>query len=310
MITLTKTDLDKKLALACDKTKPDLDEIRELIIAGADTNQLNEYGDNIFEDIFVPYLYKVYDDNDGTEDEKAKAFVQVKNILKTMLDYGWNSQKFGLQTLGHFTLSFYDKNVFDVFKFFMNLDLGNDEKAYEQLLEGIGTEESYQRCCENCHELENLFYTIYELVLAKKEGRNYKSIELYDNVIGLTIDKIFCFDDTNSLVEKENFTEFNSDLGFLCGDKLLVLCDGINILFMNDRIEEQPKIDISNAFGKDVIGHKIKSVSFEHKELVKGTTHYGQPTIILELDCGKKMKFTHNFGELPDNQSQSRFWVQ
>ena len=46
-------ELDGKLTLACDKPTPDLDEIRELIVAGADTNQLNKYGDNIFDDVFT-----------------------------------------------------------------------------------------------------------------------------------------------------------------------------------------------------------------------------------------------------------------
>ena len=86
--------------------------------------------------------------------------------------------------------------------------------------------------------------------------------------------------------------------------------NGVNILFMNDRIAEYPQIDISTAFGKDAIGRRIKSISFDHKDVIKGTTHYGQPIIIMELANGKKLKFTHNFGELPDKEAQSRFWIE
>jgi len=47
-----------------------------------------------------------------------------------------------------------------------------------------------------------------------------------------------------------------------------------------------------------------------NEKRAKGTTRYGQPTIIIELSNGKKMKFSHNFGELSDRKSQSRFWVE
>ena len=80
--------------------------------------------------------------------------------------------------------------------------------------------------------------------------------------------------------------------------------------FIHDRLTEKPQIDISSVFGRNVIGRKIKSINFEHKTIVKGTTHYGQPTIIIELENVKKIKFTHNFGELPDNELQSRFWIE
>ena len=81
-------------------------------------------------------------------------------------------------------------------------------------------------------------------------------------------------------------------------------------LFMNDRITQTPQVDLSETFCTDIIGQTIQSVSFDHKTVVKGTTHYGQPTIIIELSNGKKLKFSHNFGELPDRESQSRFWIQ
>ena len=79
---------------------------------------------------------------------------------------------------------------------------------------------------------------------------------------------------------------------------------------MNDRILDTPQIDISAVFGRDVVGCQIQSISFEHRDIVKGKTHYGQPTIILGLINGKNIKFTHNFGELPDDEWQARFWIE
>lgn len=306
---MTKIELNEKLALACDKATPDLDEINKLIIAGADTNQLNKYGDNIFEDVFLDVLYNMQDDGKDYR-EMSKIVEKIKEMISLMIDNGFDIKRFGLSTMSQFKFATYDPFTFDLYRFMLQFDLVDDPKAYEDALEGVGTEESYQRCCEHNHDLENLFYAIYEMVEAKMEGREYKSIEPYYGVVGMTIDKIVYFNETNTMVEKQAFTEFNADIGFVCGDKLFVMRDSINILFMNDRIAECPQIDISPVFGKNAIGRRVKSISFDHKDVIKGTTHYGQPTIIMELANGRKLKFTHNFGELPDKETQSRFWVE
>lgn len=303
---MTKIELNEKLALACDKAIPDLDEIKELIVAGADTNQLNKYGDNIFDDVFLEVLYAVRDDAKLL----PKAVEKIKQIIALMIDNGFDIKRFGISTMSQFKFATYDLFTFDLYRFMLQYDLADDPKAYEETLEGVGGEESYQRCCEHDHDLENLFYAIYEMVEAKMEGRDYKSIEPYYGIVGLTIDKIIYFSDSNTLVEKNEFTEYNADIGFVCDNKLFVVREGVNILFMNDRINEQPKVDISSVFGKDAINRTIKSVSFGHKDIIKEKTHYGQPTIIIELTNGKKIKFTHNFGELPDKETQSRFWIE
>ena len=303
---MTKIELNEKLALACDKATPDLDEIKELIVAGADTNQLNKYGGNIFDDVFLEVLYAVRDNAKLL----PKAVEKIKEIIALMIDNGFDIKRFGISTMSQFKFATYDLFTFDLYRFMLQYDLADDPKAYEETLEGIGVEESYQRCCEHDHDLENLFYAIYEMVEAKMEGRDYKSIEPYYGIVGLTIDKIIYFSDSNTLVEKNEFTEYNADIGFVCGNKLFVVREGVNILFMNDRINEQPKVDISSVFGKDAINRTIKSVSFGHKDIIKEKTHYGQPTIIMELTNGKKIKFTHNFGELPDKETQSRFWIE
>ncbi len=299
-------ELDGKLILACDKSTPDLDEIRELIIAGADTNQLNKYGDNIFDSVFLDVLYDVRDDTK----KLPKTIKKIKEIISLMIDNGFDIKRFGLSMMSQFNFATYDSFTFDLYRFMLQFDFADNPKVCEDILEGVGTEESYQRCCEHNHDLENLFYAIYEMVEAKKEGRDYMSIELYYDAVGMTIDKILYFNETKTITEKEYFTEYNADIGFVCNDKLLVVRDSVNVLFMNERITECPQIDISTEFGKDIIGQKIKSISFDHKEVITDKAYYGQPTIIMELTNGKKLKFSHNFGELLDKEIQSRFWIE
>lgn len=303
---MTKAVLDSKLAVACDKEVPDLDEIKALIIAGADTNQLNEYNENIFDSVFLDALY----DARYKARKLSETVAEIKEIISLMIENGWDVKKFGLSAMNQFVFSTYDTFTFELYRYMLQYDLADDPKEYEDVLREIGTEESYQRCCENNHDLENLFYVIYEMVAARMDGRDYLSIEPYCDAIGMVIDKVVYFSETDTTVEKNDYTEYNADIGFVCGNKLLILCDGVNILFMNDRIFEQPQIDISHLFGKNVIGRRIKSISFDHKDVIKETIYYGQPIIIMELANGKKLNFSHNFGELPDKESQSRFWME
>ncbi len=301
---MNKTDLDKELLKACTDDSCDLDRINKLVLAGADTNQLNEFGKNIFCDVFADALQEVYD-----EEEKIPATVEkIKEMLPIIIDAGWNIKKFGISAMNQFVFSTYDRFTFDLFKFILQYELTDDPKDYESTLECVGTEESFQRCCEENHKLENMFYAIFEMVQAKMEGRNHQSIDLYYAAIGLTIDKVIYFNNTDTTNEKPDFTEFYADIGFVCGNKLFVLRKSVNILFMNDRLKEQPQIDISSAFS-DCIGARIERISFNHNNVIDGTISYGQSTIIIELSNGKKLRITHNFGELPDRQSQPRFWI-
>ncbi len=300
-----KAELDKELFLACTDYDHDLDKIKKLIQAGADTNQTNKYGGSIF-DFVLAYALQAFDDD---EQKLSETVEKIKKLIPVMINAGWDIKKFGVSVANQFTLSTYDHFTFDLFKFILQYDLTDNPKDYETILESVGTEESYQRCCEENHELENLFYSVYEIVEAKMDGRNFQGIELYYDAIGLTIDKVVYFDGEDTTVKKPDFTEYNADIGFVCGNKLLILRKGVNILFMNDRFGDQPQINVSSKF-QVCVGAQIKNISFEHKNIGKENTEYGQPTIIIELSNGKKMKFSHNFGELPDNQAQSRFWIE
>lgn len=298
--------LNQKLIKACDDAN--LDEIQRLIISGANPNLLDEYGESIFEHVFIYALDRVEDESENSTEEYGEIFNQVKNTVKTLINCGWDIQKYGLKVMHQFIYMSNQKLAFDLMKFFLEFNLGDDKSEFESLLEGIGTEESYQRCCENNHDLENLFYAMYEIVNAKMENRSYKNIELYYDAVGMKIDKLLYLGKENIVPSKAGATKYNDDICFVCGEKILVIRECVNILFINDIINEE-YIEIPNLFGDNIIGSKIVNVSFEHKEIVDGTTHYGQPTIVVSLDSGKKLKFTHNFGEHNGDKVQSSFVV-
>lgn len=58
-------------------------------------------------------------------------------------------------------------------------------------------------------------------------------------------------------------------------------------------------IDVSKNFSS-FVGNTIKRITFDHNEIVSGTTHYGQPVAIIEMDNGVKARFSINFGEVED----------
>ena len=302
---MTKQELDMKLVKVCESGYLDINKIQELILAGADTNQVCDEK-NIFDRVFLMFL------NTRRQTPKRNYYKakKIKETIQLMVAHGWDVKRFGMSVMNGFLFSTYDRNTFDLYRFMLQYDLAESPEDYDEALEGIGTEESYLRCCEKDHETENLFYALYELVEAKKDGRNFESIEPYYDAVGMKIDRILYFDESDTTVQKKAFTEYNADIGFVCGDKVLILRKGVHILFMNDRITETPQVDLSETFCADVIGQTIQSVSFDHKTVVKGTTHYGQPTITVELSNGQKLKFSHYFGELPDRESQSRFWIE
>lgn len=298
--------LNQKLIKACDDAN--LDEIQKVIISGANPNLLDKYGESIFEHVFIYAVDRVEDETEISAEEYNEIFNRVKNTVKTLVNYGWNIQKYGLRVMHQFIYMSNQKLAFDLMKFFLAFNLGDEKSEYESLLEGIGTEESYQRCCDNNHVLENILYTMYEIVNAKMENRSYKNIELYYDAIGMKIDKILYLGKESIVPSKAGATKYNDDICFVCGKKILVIRECVNILFIND-ITNEEYVEIPNLFGNNIIGSKIVDVSFEHKEIVDGITHYGQPTIVVSLDSGKKLKFTHNFGEHNGDKVQSSFVV-
>ena len=301
---MTQTELNEALVRICEKDPPDLEEVKALLLAGADPNLTDERGESIFNtnNLFLEALYRCQ----GTPVETEKTAEQVKDVIRTMVAVGWDSKRFGQDTMDQFIFSTYDRFTFEMYRFMLQYELATTLEEYDYSLELIATEESFQRCSMEDPAMENLFYAIFEMVEAKMKGRDYRSIGLYDEAPGLRIDRIVYLSDTDTTRKRDSFVEFDADIGFVCGDKLLVLREGINILFMNDRLAESPHLEMPLLFGENIIGYTITDVSFSHRSV----SNHGQPTIILSLDNGKLLKFTHNFGECPDKNYQCRFWVE
>lgn len=65
-------------------------------------------------------------------------------------------------------------------------------------------------------------------------------------------------------------------------------------------------MDVSEHFD-GIVGHAIKSFTYDHRTVVKGTMHYGQPITTIEMDSGRKTKFSTNFGEVEEKDRAAYF---
>ncbi len=302
----------KSAFLAAIKAKtPDFEKAKAILGMGFDINTVESWGDSILEECLLD-ISSYSDECDSCDSDACRTcehnrVARLMPIVEFFIENGWDTVAYGLNCVASLVHTTHDKQMFYAAKRILECPLSESEKEYEAALEATGTEESFQRCCEECHEQENLYYAMCELVYAKKIGNPIDGIHPYYNALGKKIDRIVYFADKIDFNNTPRGTEFNGDFGFVCGNEVLIVCSSINILFMNDRIHEEPQLDVSEIFGNGVVGATIIDVSFEHKAKNRAEGCYGQPTIILKLDNGKEIRFTHNFGELPDNAAQARF---
>lgn len=296
--------LDNQLRDACNASN--VDQILELIRAGADFEQYDEYDDYIIGNAFIDSLYSA---QDGLTVE-VDIIEKIKSIIREMVSRGWNLEKYVAEFMQQFEFTTSDFYTYDLYRFLMQFDFGISDQPYQELLGSIGIEESYLRTVLHDHGRENVFYAIYEMIESKRNRLPYNGIHLYSDAIGKRIDDILYFGDETNIVGNGIDTEFFADIGFLIGNELLIVCDGINILFMDYRINEQPQISQANLFGENVIGEFITDISFDHNDFVNGNVTYGQSIIMITLSSGKVICFSHNFGEHPEEKHRSRFWIK
>lgn len=303
--------LEKEFLQALKEKKPNFDKAKCLLDRGVDINSVDNYGESIINDLLLnlssypPECDYCEDDNCLTCEHKRR--LHMNPIIDFFIENGWDTVEHGISCIASLVHTTHDARMFYAAKRILECPLSSDPERYEEALESIGIEESYQRCCEECHEQENLYYAMYEAVEAKMNGEPFEGIHPFYRAIGKRIDKVIYFADKLDFVETARGTEFGCDFGLLCGEELVVIRSCVNVLLMNDRIQEKPQIDASSSLGDGVVGATILDISFEHNKITKGKTDYGQPVIILTLDSGMEIRFTHDFGEEEDCEPQARF---
>ena len=188
------TEFDKSLINELESVPISRENVKTLIKYGADINAEDKY-ECLMENVIGYYPY-----------EKAEFLPEV---VKVAIENGWNTAKQGLRVIRALVFSTGTKECFYAAKLILENGVNGTEGDFNDALETISTEESYQRCCDHNTEKENLYYAMYELVDATKQGKSIKEVEHFNSALGMTVDKIVCFGE-------ENFIRKQSALNITC----------------------------------------------------------------------------------------------
>lgn len=333
--------LENELIHLFSSGAPDFEKAEELIKRGADVNAVGKRDDeNVLSEILCGYRQSSYDEDnefcDECEDtgcencehninknpEAGKAMCQ---IIRFFLSHGFDVNKFdgcyGAQCLYALTLSTFDRYFIEATKIL--LDAGarnrttsrNAEDDSGTPWEFVAVEGSYQDTCECDHPTGNIYEAVYQIYLAKDEGRPYKGIDSYENSIGKKILRVLAVGNNKGKTfypldlpefKKENC--YTKTLYFVYEDGALITTQYADF-WVDTQLPDDGFSDVSEHF-PGIVGETIKEFKFAHKTVVKGTTHYGQPITTIKMKSGASITFSINFGCVKEEERAAFFEIE
>lgn len=301
---------EKELLTACTQMPPDFVRIKKLLESKEEAQAL-DLGSFLSEVILdFPCDMSSCDDDEQCSECSKKKMENLPELIQLLGDAGLISAKAGARVLNSLLYAGFSEYAFQAARLICKDGIECTNQEYEQLLEGIGLEESYQRCCEKNHIAENLIFACYEAVLNMKKGGSFADIDTYCSAIGMTVERIVLFGTDDDLFSDAAGRRcFSGDIGFVCGEKALIITDGINVYAINRIWKSMPYMDCDDLFGMEFVDNTIQSIWFSHRNIMAHKTEYGQASIHIRFTGGKEIRFTHNFGEIPENKAISRFEI-
>ena len=333
--------LGNKLIKSFRSWPPDFVAAEKLIKEGADINATGKSDDeNILSEILLGFHEIAHDDLCGDScaacDEQncnhckhiRKSSIKpgevMCDIIRFFLDHGFDVNKFngcyGAQCLFSLTLSTYDKYMIEATK--LLLDAGARDRIVslsstdenETPWNFIATEGSFQDCCENDHAAANIFEAVYQLYQAIEDGKPYDGIDSYESAIGKKIVKVLAECDGKNPTffsldlpkfKKENC--FTQTLYFIYESGVLI-ATSYSDFWTNTDLPDCDLVDVSEHFD-GIVGNIIRDFTFDHRSVVKGMTHYGQAITTIEMNNGRKVRFSTNFGEVAKKNRAAYFEI-
>lgn len=322
-------DLGNKLIELFRSGAPDFDAAEELIRQGADINAVgNRNSENVLSEILNGYWWSEHgntssdacdtcaedhcDDCEYNRNLNPELGPSMCAIVRFFLDHGFDVHQcdgcFGAQCLWALTLSTFDRYMIEATKLLLdagakNRTISPTSNPNETPWNFIATEGSYQDNCESAHSTGNIFEAVCQVYQAVEDGRPYSGIDSYEMAIGKKILKVLAESDgANPIFFPMNLPEFQKDncytqtIYFVYDGGVLISTQYVD--FWTDTILPATDfVDVSEHF-RGMVGSIIKDFTFDHRDIVKGTTYYGQPIAVIEMDSGRKVRFSVNFGEV------------
>lgn len=308
---------------------PDFDKARDILSKGLDINIYTK-DDNILSKILSGYWWSESGDDlpDTCSDcikEDCTGCPENVNLnpnlgesmiavicffLENGFDVHAHNDKNGAQCLFALTWSTYDRYMIEAAKLLLdagakNIPVGEIDDDTPQI--AVATKASYTGTCLHDHPTENIFEAMYLMYEAANQGKPYSGIDSYETAKGAKIRKVFLACDNQISKDNPFFSIdeptskhsncFKGQLYFVYDNGALIIDEYITAWTDSNYVVPENATDVSEHF-PGIIGPSIKEYKFQHNEVIKGTTHYGQPVIRIIMNNGVVLSFSTNYGEL------------
>ena len=332
--------LENELIEAGKECPPNYAKMRDLLAVGADINAISTKEDpdeSILSTIILGYPNDFNHpeicencDKDGEEpctdcpenfwkDYDGRYLPDLcRFFLKNGFDVHGSKDTFGGRCIMNLTWSSYDRYILDATKILLHAGANpNFESEDETLLSWVATKASAGRCVDEDHNLENLFETMYSILEAASENRDFDSIEYFSAAIGRKVEgiEIYCEPNQPSVFSIKE-PEFQSDTCYTgtivlwCEGKALRINQWTDVMVDPSvaKTDSKTKVDMSPYFS-GCIGCTLAKIDFDHELTIKGTTRYGRAVMHLHFSNGKSIHFSNNFGKVSKEKYAAFFEI-
>lgn len=332
-------DLGNKLVELFQSEKIDFDAAEDLIRQGADVNTIGKDGNENILSVVIENLCTSGSDDAASEacnncerddctgcehscDSRQNPGRFMCAVIRFFLDHGFDVNQcdgcFGAQCLEALTLSTFDRYMIEATKLLLDAGAKNrttlltSTDEFETPWVSINMEGSYQGTCEHDHAVANIFYAVYQIYQAVEDGRPYSGIDAYEMAVGKKVLKVLAESNgTDPVFFTIDLPEYKKDNCYT--DTLYFVYEGGVLVstqyaeFWTDTILPATNlVDVSEQFD-GMVGNVIRRFTFDHRSIEKGTTEYGQPITVIEMDSGRKVRFSINFGEV-EEENRAAFY--
>lgn len=328
-------DLEDKIICLFRSGAPDFETANKLIELGADLNAEGKYDDeNILSEIIAGYWWTetgggYCEQECSKEDCRGCRFnknpdcgAALLSVIRFFLNNGFdvtkNNHSYGAQCLHALVVSVFDKHIIDAAKIFFDAgakNVSSSENEEDFPLDFAEMERGYQYVCCHDHHLGNIYHAVCQVYYAIENEQPYQGIDSYEAAFGKIIRKVLAEKNGSEEVfynidypNSKHDNCFSGTLYFVFDGGVLIITQYVN-LWVDSVIPNIEISDVSDRFS-DIIGTSIKNITFEHNEVLDGTTEYGQPVAILHMGNGKKLTVTNNFSEVKDDTQCVAYFIK
>lgn len=282
--------LENEIFKLVDNNHIDINKVNELFKAGANPNALLE--EKVEKNDDCTYYSTFFSECIFEAQSKSPDLFP---LLKCFVENGLDVNKYGPSIIGDFCFIYKNSDIYEMTKYMLNhMDKDN---CVNQALMGIGTEESYYNCCEHMDSESNELASIYEIIDAFANGKEFNDIYCWKRIIGQKVKSVKVSGNKSNIDGNVFICESEND-----GMKTLIECEkdslyviDSNMIFVNNSIGiDKYSEEYSRYLSDNLKGETIEKVEFEHTMFVSGPKTYSQGRIIIiSFSNNKKLLYKY-----------------